>query len=237
MLWLLVRNNKVSVTVRDMLSWTEVPINLVINTLFPSVLTWISFFCTRVTFLLRTSINVLHCTTVLLLAASLLPHLPWVMSSHLNVHVSFSDLESRREVKKEEGEAFAREHGLIFMETSAKTASNVEEVMTHSHRYRQTQIHLQPLDLESGYICNICDRFNCIVYLLIDEKLETPPIYDFNDPGNRYSSLFIITITPFLFPNTLLLEPLLVTVSCMVVLLSLWKNLFMDRFLCQNIAV
>ncbi|NP_001398756.1 ras-related protein Rab-2A isoform 2 [Mus musculus] len=40
-----------------------------------------------------------------------------------------SDLESRREVKKEEGEAFAREHGLIFMETSAKTASNVEEVM------------------------------------------------------------------------------------------------------------
>ncbi|KAG7276157.1 hypothetical protein CRUP_030581 [Coryphaenoides rupestris] len=39
-------------------------------------------------------------------------------------------LESRREVKKEEGEAFAREHGLIFMETSAKTASNVEEVFT-----------------------------------------------------------------------------------------------------------
>ncbi|XP_028933810.1 ras-related protein Rab-2B isoform X1 [Ornithorhynchus anatinus] len=38
-----------------------------------------------------------------------------------------SDLESRRDVKKEEGEAFAREHGLIFMETSAKTASNVEE--------------------------------------------------------------------------------------------------------------
>ncbi|CAK1551480.1 unnamed protein product [Leptosia nina] len=28
-----------------------------------------------------------------------------------------SDLESRREVKKEEGEAFAREHGLVFMET------------------------------------------------------------------------------------------------------------------------
>lgn len=43
----------------------------------------------------------------------------------------YSDLESRREVKKEEGEAFAREHGLIFMETSAKTASNVEEVITH----------------------------------------------------------------------------------------------------------
>ena len=41
----------------------------------------------------------------------------------------WSDLEARRDVKKEEGEAFAREHGLIFMETSAKTAANVEEVL------------------------------------------------------------------------------------------------------------
>lgn len=40
-----------------------------------------------------------------------------------------SDLESRRDVKREEGEAFTREHGLIFMETSAKTACNVEEVL------------------------------------------------------------------------------------------------------------
>lgn len=39
-----------------------------------------------------------------------------------------SDLESRRAVSKEEGELFAREHGMIFMETSAKTAANVEEV-------------------------------------------------------------------------------------------------------------
>jgi hypothetical protein len=39
-----------------------------------------------------------------------------------------SDLEARRDVKREEGEAFAREHGLVFMETSAKTAANVEEV-------------------------------------------------------------------------------------------------------------
>lgn len=42
--------------------------------------------------------------------------------------MSCSDLEARREVKREEGEAFAREHGLVFMETSAKTAANVEEV-------------------------------------------------------------------------------------------------------------
>jgi len=41
-------------------------------------------------------------------------------------------LESRREVKKEEGEVFAREHGLIFMETSAKTAANVEEAFINT---------------------------------------------------------------------------------------------------------
>ena len=45
-----------------------------------------------------------------------------------------SDLFARREVQKEEGEAFAREHGLIFMETSAKTAANVEEVSSGSLR-------------------------------------------------------------------------------------------------------
>lgn len=46
----------------------------------------------------------------------------------------FSDLEARRDVKREEGEAFAREHGLIFMETSAKTAANVEEAFINTAR-------------------------------------------------------------------------------------------------------
>lgn len=35
-------------------------------------------------------------------------------------------------MKKEEGEVFAREHGLIFMETSAKTAANVEEAFINT---------------------------------------------------------------------------------------------------------
>ena len=38
-----------------------------------------------------------------------------------------TDLDSRRTVSKEEGEAFARENGLIFIEASAKTSTNVEE--------------------------------------------------------------------------------------------------------------
>lgn len=52
-----------------------------------------------------------------------------------------SDLEARRDVKKEEGEAFAREHGLIFMETSAKTAANVEEVC-HFHLIIVSRLHM-----------------------------------------------------------------------------------------------
>ena len=39
-----------------------------------------------------------------------------------------SDLESKRAVSYEEGEAFAKANGLFFMETSAKTSANVEEV-------------------------------------------------------------------------------------------------------------
>ncbi|CAF3954418.1 unnamed protein product, partial [Rotaria magnacalcarata] len=38
------------------------------------------------------------------------------------------DLSDEREVQKEEGEAFAQKHEIMFMETSAKTATNVEEV-------------------------------------------------------------------------------------------------------------
>lgn len=38
-----------------------------------------------------------------------------------------SDLEQRRAVTYAEGENFAQQNGLIFMETSAKTDDNVEE--------------------------------------------------------------------------------------------------------------
>ncbi len=36
------------------------------------------------------------------------------------------DLEAKREVSREEGEAFAQKNGLFFLEASAKTAQNVE---------------------------------------------------------------------------------------------------------------
>lgn len=38
------------------------------------------------------------------------------------------DLEDQRAVSREEAEAFAKENGLLYIETSAKSASNVDEV-------------------------------------------------------------------------------------------------------------
>jgi Ras-related protein Rab-2A len=50
-----------------------------------------------------------------------------------------SDLASRRAVSVEEGQQFAAQHGLIFLETSAKTAEHVEEAFlsTAEHIYQK----------------------------------------------------------------------------------------------------
>jgi len=56
-----------------------------------------------------------------------------------------NDLEHRRAVSTEEGKAFADKHGLIFMETSAKTAYNVEQAFINT----AVEIHR---NIESGVI-------------------------------------------------------------------------------------
>lgn len=43
-----------------------------------------------------------------------------------------SDLDHRRAVSTKEGEEFAQKNGLVFLETSAKTASNVEAVSSYT---------------------------------------------------------------------------------------------------------
>ena len=63
-----------------------------------------------------------------------------------------SDLDSRREVKKEEGEAFAREHGLVFMETSARTAANVEEAFINTAKEIYEKIQEGVFDISNEVI-------------------------------------------------------------------------------------
>ena len=63
-----------------------------------------------------------------------------------------SDLKANRDVKRQEGEAFAREHGLIFIETSAKTATNVEETFVNTAReiYEKIQEGVFDINNESN---------------------------------------------------------------------------------------
>lgn len=65
-----------------------------------------------------------------------------------------TDQESKRAVAKEEGEQFALDHGLIFMETSAKTSTNVEEafIQTAKEIYEKIQQGIFDIKNESNGI-------------------------------------------------------------------------------------
>jgi Ras-related protein Rab-2A len=59
-----------------------------------------------------------------------------------------SDLE-KREVAYEEGEKFANDNGLVFLETSAKTAQNVEEAFLRTAQKIYDNIQSGAYDLSN----------------------------------------------------------------------------------------
>ncbi|CAL4993678.1 unnamed protein product [Urochloa decumbens] len=69
-------------------------------------------------------------------------------SPHLSIVLvgNKCDLSSRRAVGYEEGERFAMEHGMVFMEASAKTAQNVEEAFTAAARIVMKKIKDRVID-------------------------------------------------------------------------------------------
>jgi len=58
-----------------------------------------------------------------------------------------SDLDSQRAVPTEEAAKFAETHGLVFLETSAKTAHNVEQAFTNSAKTIYEKVEKGNLDL------------------------------------------------------------------------------------------
>lgn len=65
-----------------------------------------------------------------------------------------TDQDSKRAVTRDEGEQFAKDHGLIFMETSAKTSTNVEEafISTAKEIYDKIQQGIFDIKNESNGI-------------------------------------------------------------------------------------
>mmetsp|Transcript_52882 Transcript_52882/g.60752 ORF Transcript_52882/g.60752 Transcript_52882/m.60752 type:complete len:214 (+) Transcript_52882:35-676(+) len=57
------------------------------------------------------------------------------------------DMEAERAVSYEEGEKFAKENGLIFLETSAKTALNVEEAFMRTAQMIHEKIERGEIDI------------------------------------------------------------------------------------------
>lgn len=68
-------------------------------------------------------------------------------------------LQHRRAVSTEEGEQFAKEHGLVFLETSAKTAHNVEDAFINTARKIYEKIDTGVFDVSNEV--SLCYSHRC----------------------------------------------------------------------------
>lgn len=115
-----------------------------------------------------------------------------------------SDLESRREVKKEEGEAFAREHGLVFMETSARTAANVEEAFINTAKEIYEKIQEGVFDINNE-VCTIKKKILWCVCLswinILGKRYQDRNGFHSNKPFNRWIGLTRRSIEQWMLLN------------------------------------
>ncbi|KAG5527144.1 hypothetical protein RHGRI_028156 [Rhododendron griersonianum] len=76
-----------------------------------------------------------------------------------------SDLAHRRAVSKEEGEQFAKENGLLFLEASARTAQNVEEafIKTAARILQKIQEGVFDVSNEVKFYCHLASRLATVV--------------------------------------------------------------------------
>jgi hypothetical protein len=86
-------------------------------------------------------------------------------------------------VSYEEGEQFAKEHGLIFMEASAKTAQNVEEVMLGS--WCLCAVEKNP-NFSSGHL-----KCRHLLRLLEQSTRRSKMVFSNFDVSNEVLSFFI----------------------------------------------
>jgi Ras-related protein Rab-2A len=69
-----------------------------------------------------------------------------------------SDLESKRQVTREEAERFAKENDLFYLETSAKAANNVEEAFVKTTEDIYNKIKAGVFDVSNQVSFECCIR-------------------------------------------------------------------------------
>ena len=86
--------------------------------------------------------------------------------------LAFLLVQHRRAVSTEEGEQFAKEHGLVFLETSAKTAHNVEEAFINTARKIYEKIETGVFDVSNEV--RFHERATCSPSCAADSRQRQP---------------------------------------------------------------